>query len=173
MQERVGCQDKMRDRVKEYSEDLFVSRLAGKMNELSINQGKLAELSGVSQSAISRWLNRESDPKFPHVVAVARVLKCDIGWLAGDDESQASAQTPPNEDYVGPVTALEKAALTKTLTVLRSTELRGSPAQALAVTIDAHYESVKYAAELGHNGGTRQQRAGESPASSARRRKAR
>lgn len=173
MRERVGCQGKMRDRVDEYSGDLFVSRLAGKMGELSLNQGKLAELSGVSQSAISRWLNKESDPKLPHVVAVARVLKCDIGWLAGGDDNQTDAQIPPGEEYVGPVTALEKAALTKTLTVLRSSGVRGSPDKTLAANIDTCYETVQYAAELGHNGGTRQQRAGESPASSARQRKAR
>lgn len=165
--------DEMRMREFGFSPKIFGERLRQRMKEISITQKELGARSGCGQSNISRYLKGEQAPNLAQAVALASVLECDLGWLAGADGKQAATPEPPNGEYVGPVSALEKAALTKTLTVLRSTELRGSPAQALAVTIDAHYESVQYAAELGRNGGTRQQRVGESPENSVRRRKAR
>ena len=159
--------------IKSFELSHFAERLKSRMEELSLNQSTLAQITNISQTTISKYLNQKQEPVVSIATALAQALSCDLSWLVGMEEGQEQARKPTPGEYVGPVSALEKAALTKALTVLRSTELRGSPAQALAVTIDAHYESVKYAAELGHNGGTRQQRAGESPASSARRKRAR
>lgn len=163
----------MHDEIKNSVRDLFRERLEARRKELSLSQEELAKVCGLSQSSVSRYLKGERVPDLDSAAALARGLSCKLEWLAGMEADQEQAQATPGEEYVGPVTALEKAALTKTLAVLRSTGVRGSPAQALAVSIDAHYESVQYAAELGRNGGTRQQRVGESPESSARRRKAR
>jgi transcriptional regulator with XRE-family HTH domain len=160
----------MQDRVKKFNESTFVLRLAQRMAEKGLSQEGLAKLSGVSQSAISRWLTGESAPKLPHVVEVAEVLECEIGWLSGIDSAKTGTELS-GADYVGPVTAQEKTALGKALTVLRSKGVRGHPDQTLASNIETCFETVRYAEELGDSGGHVH---GEgSAASSARKRRVR
>lgn len=159
--------------IKKFELSHFAERLKSRMEELSLNQSMLAQIANISQTTISKYLNQKQEPVVSIVTALAQALSCDLSWLVGMEADQEQAQVSPGEEYVGPVTALEKAALTKALAVLRSSGVRGSPDKALVANIDACYETVQYAAELGHNGGTWQQRAGESSESSVRRRKAR
>lgn len=148
----------------------FGDRLRQRMAELSITQKELGARSGCGQSNISRYIKGEQAPNMAQAVALANVLVCDLGWLAGMDSGGPTPE-PTGADYVGPVSALEKTALSKALTVLRSKGVRGHPDQTLASNIETCFETVRYAEELGDNGGHVH---GEgSAASSARRKRAR
>ncbi len=46
------------------------------------NAGILAELTGISERAISKYRNGETDPSRANLVLIANAAKIDIGWLA-------------------------------------------------------------------------------------------
>ena len=50
-----------------------------------ITQEKLAELIGVSRTAITRWESGETNPTVDHLIAVCRVLQINEGALLGHD----------------------------------------------------------------------------------------
>jgi transcriptional regulator with XRE-family HTH domain len=149
----------------------FAARVKERMEALSLSQGQLAEMTNLSQAAISRYLAGERKPDAEGLLALSYALNCQPVWLAGLEDSGGPTPEPSGADYVGPVSALEKTALSKALTVLRSKGVRGHPDQTLASNIETCFETVRYAEELGDNGGHVH---GEgSAASSARRRRTR
>lgn len=160
----------MGNRELNFQPEVFGARLRQRMAEISITQRELGARSGCGQSNISRYLKGEQAPNLAQAVSLASVLECDLGWLAGMASGEPTS-APTDADYVGPVSALEKTALSKALTVLRSKGVRGHPDQALAANIESCFETVRYAEELGADGG---QVHGEgSGASSAKRRRTR
>mgnify|MGYP000968206478 CR=1 FL=1 len=168
--------------LKYFDSSLFSERLSQVMKAKSLTQGQLAIASGLTQSAISKYLNRQRKPDIDALICLSTALDCEVCWLLGLEcrlDAEEKALLPVGSDYVRlppkskePLREEERNTLEKVLTVLRS-RVRGSPNSSLIQNIDTFYETVKMAAELGPSGGVQQQGEGMGPGSSARKRGAR
>ena len=56
----------------------FSANLGRRMFELGINQGELSGMTGISQTAISRYIKKERTPTLTAVVKIADALKCSV-----------------------------------------------------------------------------------------------
>lgn len=149
------------------------------MQDKGLSQGQLATFSGLTQSAISKYLNRQRKPDADALVGLARALDCTVDWLLGlDEEPQYNRNVAVGEACISlpaqnqvPLSNREKKALEKALVVLRAPKIRGGPSEMLLNSIDTVYDNVTMRAELEASGG---QLHGEgSAASSARKRRTR
>ncbi len=61
------------------------------MKERNINQKQLAQLSGINESSISRYLHSGQRPRMDVVVNIAKALKVDTEYLLDDGETTESA----------------------------------------------------------------------------------
>lgn len=61
--------------------DIFGDNLLEMMCEYGINQGDLAEESGLSEATISKYLNKKQLPGIKAIVNIATVLECSIDDL--------------------------------------------------------------------------------------------
>ena len=52
-----------------------------------LTQEKLAEIIGVSRTAIVRWESGETDPTMNHLIAMTKVLHVSADYLLGTDET--------------------------------------------------------------------------------------
>ena len=76
--------------------ETFIKRVEGKLREKQITQKKLAEILGVSEVTVSRWLNGERNPTMETVEKIASVLETTPAYLLSDGELQpAPKQTDP------------------------------------------------------------------------------
>ncbi|SKA69163.1 Plasmid maintenance system antidote protein VapI, contains XRE-type HTH domain [Eubacterium uniforme] len=84
------------------------------MKQRNINQKQLAELSGITESSISRHLHSERRPRMDIVVNVAKALDVDIDYLLDEGEHLESAYTTISTAIArkgGELTAEEKNKL--------------------------------------------------------------
>lgn len=173
---------KMTSVLKFFNAPLFSERLSQVMKAKGLTQGQLATASGLTQSAISKYLNNQRKPDIDALICLSKALDCEVCWLLGLEcrlDAEEKALLPIGSDYVKlpagskePLESEERSILEKVLTVLRS-RVRGSPNTSLIQNIDTFYETVKMAAELGPSGGVQHQGEGMGPGSSARKRLAR
>ena len=76
--------------------ETFIKRVEGKLREKQITQKKLAEILGVSEVTVSRWLNGERNPTMETVEKIASVLETTPAYLLSDGELQpAQKKTDP------------------------------------------------------------------------------
>ena len=61
------------------------------MNQRNINQKQLSQLSGITESSRSRYLNSEQRPRMDIVVNIAKALHVETDYLLNDDEKGESA----------------------------------------------------------------------------------
>lgn len=61
------------------------------MNERNITQKQLAQLSGITESSISRYLHNDQRPRMDIVVNIAKALHVETEYLLDDDEKSESA----------------------------------------------------------------------------------
>lgn len=61
------------------------------MNERNITQKQLAQLSGITESSISRYLHNAQRPRMDIVVNIAKALHVETEYLLDDDEKSESA----------------------------------------------------------------------------------
>ncbi|MGQ5486730.1 S24 family peptidase [Photobacterium damselae] len=59
------------------------SRIKAQRKELKLSQKKLANLVGVTTSAISQWEREETTPKGENLLNLASALSCSAEWLVG------------------------------------------------------------------------------------------
>ena len=60
------------------------------MKERKISQKKLSQLSGITESSISRYLHSNQRPRMDIVVNVAKALQVETDYLLDDDEKGES-----------------------------------------------------------------------------------
>lgn len=61
------------------------------MNERNINQKQLSQLSGITESSISRYLHSSQRPRMDIVVNIAKVLHVETEYLLDEEEKSESA----------------------------------------------------------------------------------
>ena len=61
------------------------------MNQKNLTQKQLAQLSGITESSISRYLHSEQRPRLDIVVNIAKALGVETNYLLDKDEQAASA----------------------------------------------------------------------------------
>lgn len=61
------------------------------MNERKINQKQLAQLSGIKESSISRYLHSDKMPRMDVVVNIAKALKVDTEYFLDEGKTTDSA----------------------------------------------------------------------------------
>lgn len=54
-------------------------------NHRAMTQHRLAELTGLHYTLISRYINAKRMPSAAHAVQIARALEVDVGWLLGEE----------------------------------------------------------------------------------------
>jgi phage repressor protein C with HTH and peptisase S24 domain len=60
-------------------------KIKAKRKELRLSQRELADLVGVTTSAISQWEREETTPKGDNLIKLAESFSCSIEWLAGKE----------------------------------------------------------------------------------------
>lgn len=66
--------------------DIFASNLASAMKDGGFTQVELAEESGLAQSTISSYLNKQKLPGIKAVLNISYALDCEVGELIDFDE---------------------------------------------------------------------------------------
>ena len=61
------------------------------MRQRNITQKQLSQLSGITESSISRYLHSEQRPRMDIVVNIAKALHVETDYLLNDDEKSESA----------------------------------------------------------------------------------
>ena len=61
------------------------------MNERGISQKQLSQLSGITESSISRYLHNDQRPRMDIVVNIAKALRVETDYLLDEDEKSESA----------------------------------------------------------------------------------
>ena len=61
------------------------------MNERGITQKQLSQLSGITESSISRYLHNDQRPRMDIVVNIAKALHVETDYLLDEDEKSESA----------------------------------------------------------------------------------
>jgi transcriptional regulator with XRE-family HTH domain len=105
--------------------DRFEEKLRRQMLLRGFNQQKLARLSGVSDSEVSRILNGKSQPGLENALKLARALGVSLDYLADDsldhDHASRGAGSPWDEELrdlaheVGPRNAAQLLLAARTL----------------------------------------------------------
>lgn len=66
--------------------ELTANRLREAMKEKGLTQQALSNLSGVTKSSISHYVNGKNVPDNFQAFKLSRVLECDPSWLMGVDD---------------------------------------------------------------------------------------
>lgn len=66
--------------------ELTANRLRDAMNEKGLTQQALSNLSGVTKSSISHYVNGKNVPDNFQAFKLSKVLDCDPSWLMGVDD---------------------------------------------------------------------------------------
>lgn len=67
--------------------ELFSARLTELMHQKGFNTVKLADLTGVNQSGISKYKRSTSTPKSSELAKLAKALGVSMGYLWGEEDS--------------------------------------------------------------------------------------
>lgn len=83
--------------------ELFKSRLSVLMQELDISSKQLALMSGISEAALSRYLNGLRTPTVENVISLANTLNVTTDYLLGlsdvaDDKKLIQAYSVASDD---------------------------------------------------------------------------
>ena len=71
--------------------DLVAKRIHLRRSQLGLTQSDLSQLSGISQTQISKYELGQSQPTAPMLFQLARALKTSVDWLIGfSDEIKVS-----------------------------------------------------------------------------------
>lgn len=70
---------------------LFAERLLSRHRELGYTARGLARKLGVTEGAVSKWVNEEREPPIAMLIRIAQVLHVSVDWLVG----APGALTPP------------------------------------------------------------------------------
>lgn len=81
------------------SVETFGERLRKKRLERRITQELLGERIGVDRASISQWEINKTQPKSRNLIAMAKVLEADVGWL------QTGIETAPHDDFLNGLSA--------------------------------------------------------------------
>ena len=65
---------------------MFREKVKELMNQESITQKQLSELSGITEASISRYLTGERTPRIDIIINFAKALKVDPDYLIRNDE---------------------------------------------------------------------------------------
>lgn len=66
-------------------------RITARLQDMDKPQTWLAEKMNLSPEAISKWVLGKTDPKLSNLRMVAGILKCSVGYLAGDEQDASIA----------------------------------------------------------------------------------
>ena len=66
--------------------DIFGDNLKSMLEHANMTQMELAEYSGLSKAAISRYINKERIPSLRAIINISYALECDVGELIDFDE---------------------------------------------------------------------------------------
>ena len=83
-------------------------RITQLRKEVSLSQGQLAEMLGVSRQAVSKWENDLSNPDTLNLVRLADILGTDITYLALGKVSENVDSLPPKEVIIEKPVEVEK-----------------------------------------------------------------
>ena len=61
--------------------DIFGDNLKSMLEHANMTQMELAEYSGLSKAAISRYINKERIPSLRAIINISYALECDVGEL--------------------------------------------------------------------------------------------
>lgn len=79
--------------------ELRIDRIKAKMNEHGLSARDLSKRAGLSESALSRILSGEVDPRVSTFMKIADVLKVDYVWLMGyGEQKEAKKEVDYNFD---------------------------------------------------------------------------
>lgn len=70
---------------------MWREKVTNLMIERGINQKQLSQLSGITESSISRYLHSSQRPRMDIVVNIAKALHVETEYLLDDDEKGVSA----------------------------------------------------------------------------------
>ena len=70
---------------------MWREKVTNLMIERGINQKQLSQLSGITESSISRYLHSSQRPRMDIVVNIAKALHVETEYLLDDDEKSVSA----------------------------------------------------------------------------------
>ena len=65
---------------------MFKEKVKELMNQQNITQKELAELSGITEASVSRYLSGERTPRIDIVINFAKALKVDSSYLIYNDD---------------------------------------------------------------------------------------
>ena len=83
-------------------------RITQLRKEVSLSQGQLADMLGVSRQAVSKWENDLSNPDTLNLVRLADILNSDITYLALGKVNDVPSPAPPMEIIVEKPVEVEK-----------------------------------------------------------------
>lgn len=67
----------------------MIRRINEQMQQQGINQDKLGELAGVSQSTVNRILNEQAVPLISNIIGIARALRVPVEYLVCESDVKA------------------------------------------------------------------------------------
>ena len=94
----------------------FATRLALAMQKRECSGRKLCEMINVHKSTISNYLNEVCEPKQDRLITIAKALRVNPEWLAGEEVPMEN--NPTYESIVGIIKNLDEAKLKKVLNML-------------------------------------------------------
>jgi transcriptional regulator with XRE-family HTH domain len=72
---------------------MFREKVKELMNQENITQKELSELSGITESSISRYLNGERTPRIDIIINFAKALKVNPNYLICNDDDLSKKET--------------------------------------------------------------------------------
>lgn len=97
---------------------LFVTRLKLAMQTRGCSGRKLCDMVGAHKSTISNYLHGLCEPKQERLIAIAKALRVNPEWLAGEDVPMLSS--PFYDSIIGIIKNLEEPDLKRVLQVLKA-----------------------------------------------------
>jgi transcriptional regulator with XRE-family HTH domain len=84
-------------------ETAFGKRIKNRLKDLGgKTQGWMASEMKLSDQAITKWMQGKCDPKLSNLKQMAEVLKCSIGYLAGDIQDETIAEVVRKMEELSP-----------------------------------------------------------------------
>lgn len=72
-------------------EEDFKERVKSLMDYNKLSQKELANLSGISEASISRYLSGDLKPRMDILTNIAKVLNVSVAYLIGEDEKKSES----------------------------------------------------------------------------------
>ena len=71
---------------------LLGTRIINRLQDLNRTQSWLADQLHISSQAVTKWMQGATEPSFSNLVSMAKILKCSVGYLAGDQQDENIAE---------------------------------------------------------------------------------